>query len=190
MSHIWHPPIQATDRNVKRMWIERIAEATRWEPTRLGVSWNGVEEELGTPLPEDYKKLVDTFGKGEFSEFLRILTVDATRQFDLVRIWKKFLHGRPESGPDPAFKPYRIYQPDQRGLIPWAFGEMKCSYFWLASAEEDPKDWPIVTQGDPYTWQEVSLSTGEFVYRVLADPEFEPFSIARLMPEPEFHSMD
>lgn len=172
------------------MWIERIAEATHQEPLRLDIPWNSVEEDLGTALPEDYKKLAETFGKGEFSEFLRVFTVDATRQFDLVRIWKKFLDGGPESGPDPAFKPYRMYRPGQRGLIPWAFGEMKCSYFWLASADEDPASWPIVTQGDPYPWHEVNMSTSEFVCRVLTDPDFEPFSIARLMPEPDFYPMD
>ncbi|MER6018471.1 hypothetical protein ABT141_10080, partial [Streptomyces anulatus] len=67
------------------MWIERIAEVTHWEPLRLDIPWNSVEEDLGTPLPEDYKKLAETFGKGEFSEFLRVFTVDATRQFVLVR---------------------------------------------------------------------------------------------------------
>ncbi|MFJ9586457.1 hypothetical protein [Streptomyces acidicola] len=178
------------DWSVKRMWIERITEATNWEPLQLDISWNRVEEDLGTTLPEDYKKLAETFSKGEFSEFLRVFTVDDTRQFDLAGIWKKFLDGAPEDGPDPVFKPYQMYLPGRRGLIPWAFGEMKCSYFWLASAEEDPASWPIVTQGDPYPWQEVSMSTSEFVYRVLADPEFEPFSIARLFPEPDFYPMD
>lgn len=116
--------------------------------------------------------------------------MDATKQFDLARIWKKYLDGAPEDGPDPLFKPYQMYRPGRRGLIPWAFGEMECNYFWLASAEEAPASWPIVTQGDPYPWQEVSMSTSEFVYRVLTDPEFEPFSIARLIPEPDFYPMD
>ncbi|MEW2082705.1 hypothetical protein [Streptomyces sp. NPDC005283] len=172
------------------MWIERIAEATNWEPLRLEVPWDSVEEELGTALPEDYKKLAETFGKGEFSEFLRVFTVGGTTQFDLARIWKKFIDGSPEDGPDPLFRPYQMYRPGRRGLIPWAFGEMECSYFWLASAEEDPASWPIVTQGDRYPLQQVSMSTSEFVYRVLMDPEFEPFSIARLMPQPDFYPFD
>lgn len=96
-------------------------------------------------------------------------------------IWKNSLDGGPENGPDPAFKPHRFYRPGRRGLIPWAFGELKCSYFWVASAEEDPANRP---------WQEVSMSTSEFVHRILADREFEPFSIARLMPEPDFYPMD
>ncbi|WP_326613557.1 hypothetical protein OG949_35350 [Streptomyces scopuliridis] len=175
---------------MKRMWIERIAEATNWEPFRLEISWNSVEGDLGTALPEDYKKLAEAFGKGEFSEFLHVFTVDGTRQFDLSRIWKRFLDGAPEDGPDPLFKPYQMYRPGRRGLIPWAFGEMECNYFWLASAEEDPASWPIVTQGDPYPLQQVSMCTSEFVYRVLTDPEFEPFSIARLFPEPDFYPMD
>ncbi|MFI6962737.1 hypothetical protein [Streptomyces sp. NPDC050149] len=171
------------------MWIERISEATNRDPLRLDISWDRAEEDLGTALPEDYKRLAETFGKGEFSEFLRVLTVDETKQFDLARIWKAFLDGGPEDGPDPAFKPYRIYRPGRRGLLPWAFGEMNCSYFWLAS-DDDPASWPIVTQGDPYPWHELRMSTSEFVYRVLTDPGFEPFSIARLIPEPDFYLMD
>ncbi|MET7516138.1 hypothetical protein ABZS88_22195 [Streptomyces sp. NPDC005480] len=172
-------------------WVERITAVTGWEALNLDLPWGEIEEALGTSLPGDYKKLAGVFGKGEFSEFLRMLSVDRTRQFDLLHIWKGYLDGSPQGdGPDPAFKPYRIYRPGRPGLIPWAFGEMECDYFWLASAEEDPASWPILTQGDPYPWRQVSMSTSEFVYRVLADPEFEPFSIARLFPEPDFFPMD
>ncbi|MEU2165479.1 hypothetical protein [Streptomyces sp. NPDC019208] len=169
------------------MWVERLAAATNWEPLRLELPWSSMEEDLGTALPEDYKRLAETFGTGEFSESMRVLSVDATRQFDLTHIWHTYLDTSPEDGPDPVLKPYQTYRPARRGLIPWAFAEMECSYFWLASAEEDPATWPIVTRGNPYPWHEVSMSTSEFVYRVLTDPEFEPFSIARLMPEPDFY---
>ncbi|MEN8655917.1 hypothetical protein ABCR94_36445 [Streptomyces sp. 21So2-11] len=172
------------------MWVERIIAVTGWEPLNLDLPWDGIEEALGTSLPEDYKKLAEVFGRGEFSEFMRVLSVDSTGQFDLLHIWKAYLGDSPEDGPDPVLKPYQMYRPDRRGLIPWAFGEMECSYFWLASAEEDPASWPIVTRGNPYPLQQVRMSTSEFICRVLTDPEFEPFSIARLFPEPDFFPMD
>jgi hypothetical protein len=34
--------------------------------------------------------------------------------------------------------------------------------------------------------RQADMSTSEFIYRVVADPEFEPFSIAALVPEPFF----
>lgn len=169
------------------MWVERIAETTNWEPLRLELPWSSIEEEFGTALPADYKKLAETFGTGEFSEFMRILSVDATGQFDLAHTRHVYLGVSPEEGTDPVLKPYQVYRPGRRGLIPWASAEMECEYFWLASAQEDPSIWPIVTRGNPYSWHEVNMSTSEFVYRVLTDPEFEPFSIARLMPEPAFY---
>lgn len=169
------------------MWVERLAEATDWEPLRLEIPWDRMEEDLGTALPEDYKKLFETFGTGEFSEFIRILGNDATGQFDLPHIWHSYLDTSPEAGPDSVLAPYEMYRPGRRGLIPWAFAEMDCSYFWLASADEDPATWPIVTRGNPYPWQEVGVSTSEFVHRVLTDPDFEPFSVARLMPTPDFY---
>ncbi|MFF1505848.1 hypothetical protein [Streptomyces sp. NPDC058326] len=169
------------------MWVERIAETTNWEPLRLEFPWNSIEEEFGTALPADHKKLAETFGTGESSEFMRILSVDARRQFDLAHIWHRYLDTSPEEGVDPVPEPYQVYRPGRRGLIPWAFAEMECDYFRPASSEEDPSTWPIVTQGNPYSWHEVSMSTSEFVHRVLTDPDSEPFSIARLMPEPGFH---
>ncbi|WP_329622905.1 hypothetical protein OG357_22845 [Streptomyces sp. NBC_01255] len=169
------------------MWVDRIAEATNWEPLRLELPWDTVEEDLGTPLPEDYKHLAATFGTGEFSQFMCVLGVEATGQFDLAHIWRTYLADTPESGPDPVVTPYPLYRPDRPGLIPWAYGEMECEYFWLASADESPTTWPIVTRGDPYDWHELTMPTTEFVHRVLTDPEFAPFSIARLIPRPDFH---
>ncbi|MFE0653962.1 hypothetical protein ACFVZH_35935 [Streptomyces sp. NPDC059534] len=84
------------------------------------------------------------------------------------------------------YAPYRLYQPGQVGLIPWGFSQTEGEYYWLTGGEE-PSKWPIVTRGRGYReWHQVDMSTPEFIYRVVADPQFEPFSIAAVVPEPFF----
>ncbi|MFE7566106.1 hypothetical protein ACFU76_03950 [Streptomyces sp. NPDC057539] len=72
------------------------------------------------------------------------------------------------------------------GLIPWGVSQTEGEYYWLADGDE-PDKWPIVTRGRGYReWRQVDMFTPEFIYRVVADPQFEPFSIAALVPEPFF----
>jgi hypothetical protein len=72
------------------------------------------------------------------------------------------------------------------GLIPWGFGQNECEYHWLANGKR-ADEWLIVTRGRGYrAWRQLDMSTPEFICRVVADPEFEPFSIAALVPEPFF----
>ncbi|WP_367044470.1 hypothetical protein [Streptomyces sp. Je 1-332] len=157
-----------------------------WHPLNINLPWGEVEEGLGKPLPEDYKRVAEVFGKGEFSEFLQVPSVDDVGHLDLARTWRKYLDGSPQDGPDLMLEPYEIYRPGRRGLIPWGYGERRCGYFWLASAEDDPASWPVVTRGELYPWHQVDMRTSEFIYRILTDPDFEPLSIARLFPEPDF----
>ncbi|MFF0747327.1 hypothetical protein ACFYVL_43810 [Streptomyces sp. NPDC004111] len=161
-----------------------------WEPLGLDLPWKKIEAVLGTSLPEDYKQLAETFGKGEFSDFLRLILVDNTGQFDLLRIWRSYCEVSPARESDPVFSPYHVYRPDLPGLIPWAFGEWRSSFFWLASAREDPNSWPILARSDNYSWHQVNMSTSEFTFRLLTDSDFDPFSIAGVFPEPDFYSFD
>ncbi|MFC7309199.1 hypothetical protein ACFQVC_33950 [Streptomyces monticola] len=160
------------------MWVERLISVVNWEPLHLDLPWSDIEEGLGTTLSEDYKKLSEAFGNGEFSEFLQVLSVDSVGHFDLARTWRNHLDATPQEGPDPVFEPYEIYRPGRRGLISWGYGE------------NDPAEWSIVTRGARYPWHQVDMCTSEFVYRLLTDRDFEPFSIARLFPEPDFYPID
>ncbi|MFD7288678.1 hypothetical protein [Streptomyces sp. NPDC059863] len=106
--------------------------------------------------------------------------------FDLSTTWQSLSADAPAGDEDPLYAPYRIYQPGQVGLIPWGFSQTEGEYYWLTDREE-PDKWPIVTRGREYReWRQVDMSTPEFIYRMVADPQFEPFSIAALVPEPFF----
>jgi hypothetical protein len=53
-------------------WVERLKQITGWTgpDARPAVNWGQVESRLGTALPSDYKRMVETFGEGAFDGYL------------------------------------------------------------------------------------------------------------------------
>ncbi|MFE7595540.1 SMI1/KNR4 family protein [Streptomyces sp. NPDC057494] len=53
-------------------WMERLRGITGWtqRAQRPDVDWAEVESRLGTALPSDYKRMVETFGTGAFDGYL------------------------------------------------------------------------------------------------------------------------
>lgn len=53
-------------------WFERLIRITGWtQPARRpDVDWTELESRLGTALPSDYKRMVETFGEGAFDGYL------------------------------------------------------------------------------------------------------------------------
>ncbi|MFD8637937.1 hypothetical protein [Streptomyces sp. NPDC059533] len=53
-------------------WVERLIDITGWTlpPQRPDIDWEPIEERVGTRLPGDYKRMVETFGKGAFDAYL------------------------------------------------------------------------------------------------------------------------
>ncbi|MFC7014847.1 SMI1/KNR4 family protein [Streptomyces viridiviolaceus] len=53
-------------------WVERLIRITGWTlpAQRPDVDWAEVESRLGTALPSDYKRMVETFGSGAFDAWL------------------------------------------------------------------------------------------------------------------------
>ncbi|MFE7712066.1 hypothetical protein ACFU6I_41390 [Streptomyces sp. NPDC057486] len=62
----------APDKDEDVDWMERLRRITGWaQPAqRPDVAWAEVESRLGTGLPSDYKRMVETFGKGAFDGYL------------------------------------------------------------------------------------------------------------------------
>ncbi|MFJ2738128.1 hypothetical protein ACIO3O_00520 [Streptomyces sp. NPDC087440] len=56
-------------------WMQRLLQITGWtQPAqRPDVDWAEVESRLGTALPSDYKRMVETFGEGAFDGFLNLI---------------------------------------------------------------------------------------------------------------------
>ncbi|MFC0600375.1 SMI1/KNR4 family protein [Streptomyces palmae] len=164
-----------------RTWVQRVIELTGWEPLGISADWDAIEGELGVPLPADCKKLYEAFGGGTFSDSISFLGRDEGVSFDFLTQWRVSLSVDQDSnlGNVSAVDPYEIYAPGGKGLVAWGSTEWADEYCWLIDAER-PGDYPVLARsrdGGPWHWYD--MSTSEFLYRVLADAEFQPFGIAQ-----------
>ncbi|MEU5241978.1 hypothetical protein ACH4UR_26455 [Streptomyces lydicus] len=78
-----------------------------------------------------------------------------------------------------AVDPYAVYAPGGKGLVEWGSTEWADEYCWPIDAER-PGDYPVLARAhDVGGWHRFDISTSEFLYRVLADADFQPFGIAQ-----------
>jgi hypothetical protein len=119
--------------------------------------WQLVQNRLGTPLPEDYKTFIDTYGTGAFNDFLLPYTPFSTLEevntflvLDTHHHTNNLIQTK-TSRTWSAVKPFDFY-PCTNGLLPWGTtSRMAQSFFWQVSGP--PNTWPTVL----YT-----LKTGEY----------------------------
>lgn len=105
--------------------------------------WPEVERILGTTLPDDYKRLINAYGTGKFSQFLYVLNPFAQkteRNFwriknDILDAYRASRRQFPEDFPDPPF-------PELHGFLPWARTDNGNEIYWQTSGE--PDQWPII----------------------------------------------
>ncbi|MFD3343314.1 hypothetical protein ACFWVW_29700 [Streptomyces anthocyanicus] len=160
-------------------WVDGIVAVTGWETARArAVDWPAVEARLGTPLPGDYKRLVEIFGgAGAFDGYLQLQVPDAhDRSTDLVR-HTEWLGEWARTHGSRLWEPYPVY-PAPGGLLQWASTEQADGFYWL-TGDPDPDRWPVLAKEDvPDSWERFDGPTGEFVHRMLTEPD-HPFSTAR-----------
>lgn len=122
--------------------LARIVERVR--PPVVAVDgrgdWTEAERALGTGLPEDYKQLVATYGRGDFWGALCLCTPfgddnPVPLAADLRDDYGPLREFSPESYPYPLF-------PEPRGLLAWAVTESSAHVCWLT--EGPPEFWPVV----------------------------------------------
>ncbi|MEU9109126.1 hypothetical protein AB0D54_33330 [Streptomyces xanthophaeus] len=101
-------------------WVERLVAVTAWTspPQRPDVDWAQIEAELGTCLPRDYKRMVETFGEGAFDGFLSLNQRPWTHlREDGLLIWGSTEHEnlycwQTDGSPDPDRWPVAIRTSD------------------------------------------------------------------------------
>jgi hypothetical protein len=172
------------------MWVEQLLSATQREPLGLRMDWARVESELGVRLPEDYKRVCESFGPGEFSQYLDILCSRETGGPDILVQWHACVEAagkrKDPALPHPFFAPYHVFERERpNGLIPWAITQNECEFYWLADSG-DSNEWPIIARFLDSDWDRYDMPTSEFIGRILTDVDFPPYSVARLFPEVSF----
>lgn len=96
--------------------------------------WGAVENELGTPLPRDYKEFIETYGAGGFYDFLEVSSPFSKRSSGLVA-WFKSMGATYRNDYAPIF-------PEPEGLLPMGGDENGDTLFWRTRGA--PEDWTVV----------------------------------------------
>ncbi|RAO37305.1 hypothetical protein PSN13_01286 [Micromonospora saelicesensis] len=163
-------------------WVDRIVEETGWRQEPEGPGWEQTEAELGVALPTDFKELSGRFVPGSFSGYLSLLR--PTDEHDHQPLLSMWAGSRQMAAMDDfaaqMYAPYGIFGADTGpGLIQWGIDMSEGDHFWLADRSVEPDRWPVVSRGgDGGPLHRFDMSTAEFVHRVIADPEFKPFTVA------------
>lgn len=167
-------------------WVSKLVSITGWQSERREVGWSDIERQFGTPLPADFKEIWEVFGRGAFCGYLELLPVDGADPEGLLGRWNSLKARWGREHMQSLFEPYQVFE--ESGLILWGNSMTEAQYYWLADASTSPEKWPIVARTDPIEeWHRFDdVSTSEFIFRVLTDREFRPFSIARKVEHPSF----
>ena len=144
-------------------WTRQLADAAGWQaPATNGIAWPDVELALGTPVPDDYKEICETFGAGRFNDWLSIW-LDVPKQLNFLR----------SLGADYitfVAKPFDLLS-EGAGLIPWGCTEQGDAFFWLAD-HSSPDTWPTLVLTEASDWIRYDVTTSEFCYRILTEAGF------------------
>lgn len=123
---------------------------------RSDEDWRAVEGALRTKLPTDYKKIINTYGSGDFCDVLYLLNpFDSREELNLLaqvgsepELYGAMLESYNEVrfGAFPERCPFEIY-PIPGGLLPLASDSCGRDLFWLTRGDAD--SWTIVR----YDWR-------------------------------------
>lgn len=139
------------------------------EPYNIGneAEWQDFFSVLGTKLPTDYIKFIQTYGTGGVDNFLWILTPFVKDENVNFMIRKKeisdaYIQSRTSF---PQFYQHYVY-PEIGGLLPWGYSDNGDELYWLTVGE--PDEWKVVVYESRshinYTY---SLRMVEFMYGII-----------------------
>jgi hypothetical protein len=126
------------------------------EPLEPGVpdGWPRVEAELGTALPDDFKRFTELYGSGKFDDFLYLLNPFAADPAgNLIAARDTMLEAYAETR---AKFPDRLPLPpwpEPGGLLPLGRSDNGNELYWLTGAE--PAGWAVVAFAGRSTRHEI-----------------------------------
>lgn len=152
--------------------VERLSAVA---PPPSGVApytgWHELERRLGTRLPHDYKRLVDTYGSGSFGDFLAVL-VPETR-FPAVHLETQLVKAEESLA---SLRGTSVQVPFATGeLLLIAKTDNMDAVYWVRRPPDDPDAWTIAILGRGMKWAEFEGGIADFLAAVLSGRFKVPF---------------
>ncbi|MFF3014749.1 SMI1/KNR4 family protein [Streptomyces sp. NPDC057939] len=120
--------------------------------------WAVVEAGLGTRLPEDYKRLVEAYGWGEFCDFLHLHTPFGTSEHNGIE-WQR-AHPTGSRERDRRRHPYPLH-PAPGALLIWGTTMDADRLCWRTDGA--PEEWPVVVWSSEGRYRTHAMGTSEFI---------------------------
>ncbi|GGU93304.1 hypothetical protein GCM10010182_05990 [Actinomadura cremea] len=158
---------EQVDPPAEMSWVERLVAITGGPSSPVPApDWAAVESRLGTPLPSDYKSLVEAFGcEGMFNGFFVVFDPDEL-------IWHTEYHADQDMAFGEEHPPFLA----PGGLIPWSNNEHRQDYFWITEGP-DPDRWPVYAVDSLDEGSRFECTATEFLFRQMTDQK-HPFHTA------------
>ena len=154
-----------------------------------GASWQAIEAELGTLLPEDYKSFVEAYGSGRIGGFIWILNPFSEREnLNLLNQVPRQLAALKELAKDfSETRPYPLY-PVPGGLLPFSITDNGDVLHWRTSGK--PCDWGVIVNDARSAHYEIyDVNMASFLVGVLTGKLHCPVFPAAFPPgSPEFEA--
>lgn len=128
--------------------------------------WRAVEARLGTSLPSDYKRLVDTYGLGSFGNFFHVFCPYAgpTKGLDL-----EYQHERTTWALDYLAEHGRTLPHPSADLLSCGRSDNGDVTYWITAGTDDPEQWRIrLGESRGHLWEEFNGGLGEWLEAVLS----------------------
>jgi hypothetical protein len=130
-------------------------------PTEVGPQsdWADIEIVLGTPLPQDYKDYINSYGTGSIFRFFQVLSPFSaispcnlcSRGSEILDAYRVTWAAYPQYSP-----PYPPF-PEPDGLLPWPVTDNGDTACWLTKGA--PDDWIIVVCDNKFSEEHDEFQT-------------------------------
>ncbi len=172
------------------MTIDRLIEVMPppQSPVDLGTSidWASIEQQVGLPLPTDYKEFIATYGTGSICGFLWVFNPFTKNRFlNFAEAIKNFHFARKELSGLSGVPPYPKW-PSAGEILPWGVTDNGDELYWRIRGA--PNDWSIyVTDSDWAICEDADGPMSSFLVRLLTrELRLDAFSIEFPRDQPYF----
>jgi hypothetical protein len=149
--------------------VQRLSEMIPASAPRRPRDWTAVERQLGTPLPDDYKELVEIYGGGVFDETVWLLDPECPDgDYNLLDQARERAEILAELWEFEA-KPIELLNDAGAQVLPWAYVEGSGAFlYWLRRPGQEPSAWTVLfNEGRGPEWEHHASPCAPFLLAVL-----------------------